>query len=228
MKSDPWSYPDMLADIQAGRRFAFVRYSDGDWNCIFNRRGSIGDEHAYRPDLGSALKDAIQSGPDYHLGLMPSMMTPGRWWASDWTIIYVAARPDLRWCSSMILHNASMAGELGLFFEALRGWPITVISHAGMAGMRPWLGDFEHVVIPESNCWEARAEIEPRIIEACRAPGLALFSCSMPAKVWIRQAWEARGQASLIDVGSAFDPYIGRESRGYMRGGRVTLAPPMG
>jgi hypothetical protein len=222
--TDKWAFDNMLADLRAGRRFSFVRYSDGDWGCIFGRRGAILDEHEYGPDLAAALLAAIRSEPGYHLGIMPGMFTPGRWWASAQTTEFVAAHPELSWCSSMILHAAGMAGRLGEFFEALRGWPITVVSHAGMAAMCPWLGDFEHVIIPLSHCWRERAEIEPRIIEACRAPGVALFSCSMPAKVWIRQAWEARCAATLIDIGSVFDPYIGRMSRGYMRDGKAVLA----
>jgi hypothetical protein len=229
--NDPFDFDAMLSDLSAGRRFGFVRYSDGDWNCIVGKRGGITDqvagagyEHAYHPDLAAALLAALVSEPGYHVGIMDGLMQPGAWWASQYVIDYMASHPDLATCSSLILHHASRAGRLGEFFEALRGWPVTVVSHAGMASMTPWLGEFEHVVIPEANCWRARSEIEPRIIEACRAQGVALFSCSMPAKVWIRMAWESRCGATLIDIGSVFDPYVGRMSRGYMREGKAVLA----
>jgi len=224
---DKWGYADMIADIRAARRFAYVRYSDGDWGCIFGRKGRILDEHDYAPDLAAALQAAIASGPGYHLGLMRSMLTPGRWWASAQTAAFVETRPDLQWCSSLILHDASMNGDLGAFFSALEAHPVTVVSHAGMSALRPWLGDFRHIVIPQADCWKHRAEIEPLIVAAARMPGVMLFACSMPAKVWIRQAWLSGGLASLIDIGSALDPYIGRQSRGYMREGRAVLAQPM-
>jgi len=224
---DKWGYADMIADIRAERRFAYVRYSDGDWGCIFGRKGKILDEHDYGPDLAAALRAAIASEPDYHLGLMRSMLTPGRWWASEQTTAFVASRPDLAWCSSLILHDASMDGDLGAWFDALVQYRVTVVSHAGMRALRPWLGDFRHVVIPVADCWRRRAEIEPAIMAACRDPGVVLFACSMPAKVWIRKAWMDGGAATLIDIGSVLDPYIGRNSRSYMREGKARLADPL-
>ena len=227
MNVDAWGYPEMIEDLRAFRRFAYVRYSDGDWGCIFGRKGRILDEHDYGPDIAAALRSAMASGPGYHLGLMRSMLTPGRWWASTQTAAFIETRPDLKWCSSLILHDASMNGRLGTFFSALEAHPVTVVSHSGMSALRPWLGDFRHIVIPQADCWKRRAEIEPLIMAAARKPGVMLFACSMPAKVWIRQAWLSGGPASLIDIGSALDPYIGRHSRWYMREGRAVLAQPI-
>jgi hypothetical protein len=181
-------------------------------------------EHGYTPSLGAALKAAMVTEPGYHLGIQRGLLTPDKLWASNRTIEYVAEHPELEWCSSMILHCAGMAGSLGEFFEALRGKNISFVSHGGMAEMRPWLGMFRHVVIPASNCWRERAEIEPRILDACRAPGVVLFSCAMPSRVWIRKAWLAGGEATLIDIGAVFDPYIGRLSRSYIREGKCKLA----
>lgn len=104
---------------------------------------------------------------------------------------------------------------------------MTLVSNACMASMRPWLGDFTLVEVPASNCWTERDVLEPLIIEACHPPGVVLFACSMPAKVWMRRAWDSRCQATLVDVGSVFDPYIGKMSRGYMREGRAMIAEPI-
>lgn len=224
MTTQDWTYADMITTLHAKRRFAFVRYSDGDWNCIFGRTGGIGDEHKYKPDLGKALLDSLKPEADYHVGLMPSLLTPGRWWASERVIRWRNANPDLTLCSSLLLHSAGMRGKLDNYFEALRGNRLVVVGNAGAVAMRPWLGDFEHVVIPVSDCWDSRHEILPRILSACKAPGVAMFSCSMPAKVWIRQAWDAGCAASLVDIGAVFDPYLGKLSRSYMADGGVKLA----
>jgi hypothetical protein len=243
MKIDPFNYEAMLQGLHDGRRFAWVRYSDGDWNCVFgcnagfkryawdgarkiDERADMPGTHSHDYDerLGEEMLAAIASEPDYHLGIMPAMLAPDKLPSSNKTIEFVETHPELRWCSSLILHKASMAGRLGEFFEALRGLDITVVSNAAMTGMRPWLGEFNHVVTPELNCWDERADLYPRIVEACRAPGVVLFSCALPAKVWIRKAWLAGGEATLIDVGAVFDPYIGRMSRKYMRAGMHKLA----
>jgi len=222
-----WTYADMLDALCNRRRFAFVRYSDGDWNCIFGRQGGIGAEHRYRPDLGKALITSLKPEPDYHVGIMPSLLTPDRWWASNRVITWLAANPGLEFCASTLLHNAGSHGELAAYFEALRGQRLVFVGNADIAAMQPWLGDFEHVVIPKSDCWDRRDEILPRVLAACREPGVAMFACSMPAKVWIRQAWESGCGASLVDIGSVFDPYLGKLSRTYMADGRVKLAQPL-
>jgi len=224
MLIDSFGYNEMLNCLRLRHRFAWVRYSDGDWNCVFGRQGKILDEHHYSEDLSAALRSAMVCEPDYHLGIMPSLLQPGRWWASNRTIEFVARNPELKWCSSLILHNASTSGRLGEFFESLRGVDITVVSHSGMSGLKPWLGCFNHVVIPESDCWLERNTLEPLIISACNTPGVVLFSCSMPAKVWIRKAWMANSSATLIDAGSVLDPYIGKLSRSYMRDNKHKLA----
>jgi len=224
---DNWGYRDMLLDLQNKKRFGFVRYSDGDWNCFFNRKGRVVNEHDYLPDLGVELRACLKPEPGYHVGIMSSLFTPNRWWASNRVIKFVSDHPALSFCSSMILHCASIEGRLGLFFQALRGHRLVMVGNKSMLGMKPWLKDLELVEIPAQDCWLQKKEIEPRIIEAARSPGVVLFACSMPAKVWIRHAWESGCSASLIDVGSVFDPYVGTLSRNYMREGKAKLAKPV-
>jgi len=225
--NDAWGYDDMLADIENRNRFAFVRYSDGDWNCFFGRDGGIPNEHAYMPGLGQRLRESVVPEPGYHVGIMPSLLTPDRWWASNKVISWLADRPEMSFCSSLVLHKAGMQGRLDAYFSAVKGQRRVLISNESASGMAPWLGDFEHVIIPKQDCWLQRDEILPRIIKACREPGVAMFACSIPAKVWIRQAWDAGCAASLIDIGSVFDPYLGRLSRNYMRKTGVILAEPL-
>lgn len=224
--TDPFDYSALVSAIQSGDRIAFVRYSDGEWNCLLGRKGGIPCEHDYAPDLAEALRGALIPDPaaGYHVGIMPSLLTPGRWWASDRVIEYCTDRPHLQFCSSMIVHNASMAGHMGQLFEALRGVRVAIVGNEAMRAMTPWLGDFRLVEVPPRECWGQRDEIMPRIIAASRQADVVLFCCSIPAKVWIRQAWEADSWASLIDIGSVFDPYVGRQSRAYMREGRVVMA----
>ena len=129
----------------------------------------------------------------------------------------------------MILHKASMAGRLGEFFNALQysQREIVLISHAGMYAMTPWLGKFIHYVIPDHDCWDRREAIGHVIQKAAEKDRILLFACSMPAKVWIRKAWNADGAAALIDVGSVFDPYINDNSRTYMQRSEHKLAAPL-
>lgn len=225
---DTWTFNELLADIRGRRRFAFSRYGDGEWNCIFGREGHIvNHEHTYSQSLGAALAVSLRTGQNYHVGIMDGLLVPGEWRASDRVIAWKAAHPEVAFCSSLLLHRASIHGRLGHYFEALRGQRLVLVANHSASAMRPWLGCFEHIEVPANDCWCASKTLLPRILSACREPGVVMFACSMPAKVWIRQAWDDNGLASLVDIGSVFDPYTGTQSRSYMRDNPVTLANPI-
>jgi len=221
---DPWEYNDMLSDMANGNRFAFVRYGDGEFACMFGDPGGVRNEHRYTQDLAGELAACLKSEHGYHVGIMPGLFVPGKWPASERVIEYAARHPEIEFCSSLILHAASMHGTLHRFFDEARHHRLVVVGNKAILKMQPWLGAFEFIEIPSQECWNKRAEIQPVIIAAAQQPGIVLLSCSMPANVWIRRAWEAGGKASLIDIGSVFDPYVGASSRNYMREGRAILA----
>jgi len=225
--TDSWNYSDMLADITEGRRFAYARYCDGEWSAIFNRRGGNCDGHKYFPDMGKALESALITDPEngYHVGIMPGLLTDtSRWWPAKRVIKYVDDHRTLSFCGGILLHGASMSGRMGMLFESLVGQRCVIVGNRDMNRLHPWIEIDQHIEVPEKDCWNARDRILPRIIEAAKHPGIILFACSMPAKVWIRKTWEANGQASLLDIGAALDPYAGRLSRNYMKDGHYTLA----
>jgi len=203
-----------------------VRYNDGEWNAIFQRHGENCDGHEYYPDMGRALIESLQPDPTngYHVGICPGLLKPREWWASRRVIEFLAARPDLALCNSLMLQSASQRGDLGRLFDALRGKRIVFVGNAGMRGIAERIELADFVEVPERNCWTAGAEIAGRITFAAIEPGIVMLACGMPAKVWARQAWRDGGAASLLDVGSVLDPYCGRLTRNYMRRGEYVLA----
>ena len=222
--TDPFNFDSMLSALSQKKPFAFARYGDGEFYCLTGRVGSnVNKEHKYSPELAKALKEAMVTEPNYHVGAMDSVLN-GKWvWAGEKN---GAQRPQreyvksiatsMPFCSSLILHRASICGKMDAFFDAVG--PVVLVGPKRMEKMAPWLDITRHIVIPDQNCFSATEKILPQITSG----ETYLFMASMPAKVWIRKAWDEK--TTLIDIGSVFDPYLGIKSRDYMRKGEYVLA----
>ena len=210
---DSFDYPTMLSMLREKKPFAFVRYGDGELNCMMGCVGANTKcEHKYSPELAKALKHAMVAEKDYHIGMMVNVLA-GNEYSSKLARELAEKLPI---CSSLILHHASGRGKLAAFFKAVG--PVVMVGPRHMSGMAPWLNITRHVEIPDRNCWEKTEKIIPQLTSG----ETYLFVASMPAKVWIREAWDKK--TTLIDIGSVFDPYVGIKSRSYMRAGKYTLA----
>jgi hypothetical protein len=198
-------YATILDKLRRGERFAFSRFGDGEFNCIFGKRGQNCDGHQYFPDLGRALRAVLESRPDYLVGVQGLAR---RVYKGDPEFEQLV---DFPYVDADALHKASQGGMLSSLFRAL-GERETVIvgpSHIGKLSF-----PFVHQIISPRNCWEDYG----KILVHCRAqatPGrVFVFCASMPAKVLIHEL-SLTTPCTLIDAGSVFDPYCGVKSRRY-------------
>jgi len=194
--------------LREGENFKFARYGDGEFLCMSGKVGHNCDGHEYFPDLGMALNEAFYSDPKYMVGIQPLSVQGG---------LYQRAIKDKPGPKNIydadVLHSASIDGRLGEFINVLKDRYVITVGAGHIMKM-----EFnDHVLIPYLNCWNDYDNILFRLM---RSLGLGyefnpvvLLCASMMSEVLIQD--NSHWEVTMIDVGSAFDPYAGKLSRRY-------------
>lgn len=205
----PDPFDDICTMLSDGTAFSFSRFGDGELSAVFGVEGQNSDGHQYFPDLGLRLKGVLDRQPDYLMGLQTlAVMVHG-------ALPIRALAPGTEWVLADSLHNASMEGELGRFFEGLEGREALLVGaphHHQLADERSW----KFVEVAYGDCWpqyeSLRNSLEPH---AAADDIVFLFCASMTANVLIDDLYALNPRNTYIDVGSVFDPYVGVTSRTY-------------
>ena len=200
--------------IKAGKPFAFVRYGNGEWDCILGlyhtmRSGS----QRFTPDLRDALMDSLQAprAGDYFTAMQSTnflkrvRILP---WAERWLMVNA---PRLVWHDGEVFARASRHGQLNPLVKAMRA------RHTIIVGP-PWLKKLsladELIPVRSHNCWQDVDKIYRKL--ARKADSVISFSAGPAAKVLIWRLWPEIGKSCwLVDLGSVWDPYCGVQSRHY-------------
>lgn len=210
-------YALFLKDLREGRPFAFARYGDGEWSCILGKPGKNCDGHEYFPDLGEALSRCLREGLDYFYGLQP--LACNLMWRemAGWMVNNLV---NLPWINADVLHEMNKKERLAGFLGALAHLHCTLVGPTYLRKLQEVHYDY-FVEVPEVNAWLAHYEIRKTLwtlLDASECPACVLFCCGPMAKVLIHETFRKYGSTTvLIDVGSAFDLFVGRGSRRYIR-----------
>lgn len=209
-------YVDKLLN---GERFAFVRYGNGEWDCILDlyyrtRSGS----QRFTPDLRQALTESLTTphAGDYYtalqstgflqrIGILPQAET---WLAEN--------APGMAWHDGEVFTKASAKGRLGPLVRALKTQRVVVVGPRWTMKL-PFASVF--VPVRSHDCWTDVANIEAQLRKLTNC--VVSFSAGPATKVLIHRLWPQIGRScSLIDFGSVWDPYCGVHSRRYHK--RIT------
>lgn len=202
--------------LRHDERFSFVRYGNGEWDCILDlfyrtRSGS----QRFTPDLRAALIRSLiaDRGESYYLALQSTsylarlgILPKAETWLSQNGI-------TREWHDGEVFTRASRIGKLYPLIEALKMQRVVVVGP-------PWLMKlpFASVFIPvkSRDCWAQVDALEEQLRALQNV--VVAFSAGPAAKVLIHRLTPVIGKHSwLIDFGSLWDPYCGVRSRTYHR-----------
>ena len=199
------TYEEFIETIDSGVPFAFTRWGDGEWLNIRKSPGSNCDGNLYYHDLGDALSEIVETRQDYILGYQDT----------KWKLLSdVNKYPDQDWVDADVFHKASMENNLSPLIETLQNKTVVYIGNKGLSGL-PFIDEF--IEIPESNVWLNREEVLyniKRTIDS-NVSKVYCFSAGMATNVFIDRLWKHNRKQTYIDVGSVFDPYVGKITRTY-------------
>lgn len=216
--------------------YSYARYGDGEFRSILGWRGNNAGEHDWTPELQEDLTLALTSSPQYRLATvirfvgMPYHRRPGDLdtYLAAWNWLDLHGL-DFEWYDQEVWADSLIAstkiGSVMPLLEFLRSGEYPSVLLVGpdyLHGLRELFHVFHHVITPSINCHADKKSISEQVIDAINGiqrPVLCLLSASMVAEVLIHDLHPILGSKHwLIDVGSIWDPYLGRnESRSYWK-----------
>lgn len=194
------TFSKIVSMIRSGQKFKFARYGDGEINCMNGKQGRNCDSHEYYTDLGKRLRETVKKEPDYMVGIQPLAVSH----MEESVKKYFGHFKKLY--DSDAIHSASIDGRMGELFEALKLRKVILVGPSHLFDM----GEWEHIVTPDRNCWLQYDEIKKQVLIHAEPDNVVLLCCGMMAEVLLPEV-----DATVIDIGSAFDPYVGVFSRRY-------------
>jgi hypothetical protein len=197
------NYEEHLSKIRNKEKYSFSRWGDGEWACLLGKQGMNCDKHTYFPDMGGRLFNVLKSKPNYYIGLQSLAHRIYR----D-AIDRITNKCSLNWVGSDVFHRASMKGRLNELFDALDGRNVILVGGSHLKGFKDW----GFIEVPSVNCWLEHDRVLDDLKKTIKEDDVVLFCASMMSNVLID---ELHGVATLIDMGSVFDPYVNVNSRKY-------------
>lgn len=209
------TYEQLIQKIENKEPFSFSRWGDGEFNAMMGKQGRNCDGHIYFEDLGRALSEVLdgqREGQDYYLGLqnLAKRLNKDNPHFQELT-------EGIDWINADIIHNHSIKNNgVDSLFKALEGRGVTLVGPLHLMEIADANG-WRFIDIPIKNCWTQYAETRKRLtsLEERSASDVWLYCASMMSNVLIDDMHGYGRGHTQIDIGSAFDPYVGRLTRTY-------------
>lgn len=200
-----------VATLRAGP-VSLARYGDGEFLCVAGRSGGNSHGCAYTSELKADLVNILE---DTDTNFLKGMQRLEPWQAQQ-----VRPYTDVgRWVDTEIFADALAAGELRPLMEEFRKREdLVIVSSVEKSALIKYFPHMILVLTPRTN---AHAEKE-RILAACRGylysrpTATFLFACGMAAGTFVHTLYKEFPEATFLDVGHVFDPFLGEPSRDYL------------
>lgn len=195
---------DIISKIETKENFAFSRFGDGEWLNIRKAPGRNCDGNIYFHDLGDRLREIVEQKQDYYIGAQNL-----KWGLPSDVDKYTANF----YHDSDVFHSASVDGVLQPLYDVLKKVHVVYLGNHLLKAL-PFIDEF--IEIPMNNVFTQYDQVLDRIKATMTEDHkLYLLSAGMCANVFVHDLWQYDKTNSYIDIGSVFDPFVGRNSRGY-------------
>ena len=202
-----------VSHLQKHVPFAFSRWGDGEWNALLGYTGATCDGQVYSSELRARLTDVLERRPSYWLGLQslaqkvhgPAMIA---WLARR--------RLSLSWIDADVLAQASRQDVLEPFLAALQGRDVVLVGPATLRSLSV-ISPKAFVEVSPKDAFADLVATSTRIQEALQGliDPVVCLSAGPTAKLLVDAGVRARPDATWIDCGSLWEPYVGIVSRTY-------------
>lgn len=196
---------DLTDKISNNEPFAFSRWGDGEFSNINKQTGQNCDGNIYYGELGDALLGIVSKKQDYNMGVQTLI---------GWSVMQ-SQKFDQNWGDADVMHKASEQNKLQPLINCLIDQHVVYIGNESFNK----LSFINNIIeIPYKNVWlqyDAILQILKESIDDTYK--VYCFSAGMAANVFIDELWKYSQTNAYLDVGSVFDPHVGRKTRSYHR-----------
>jgi len=205
------------AMIEDRVHFAQAAYRDGEWYCIGGSRGKTINAEEFNPELGKLLAQTLLDPVGQWCVLWWKHPKMGRQ-ASNIAAKWIAThKPKVRWIPDRPVSRANEIGMAAPFFRACRSRRVIAVGPEHFSNLSLFDID-ELIVVPPRVAWKHTDRVREQVLSVYEPDDLILFAAGMGSNLMIWELWpHLRGEATLLDVGAALDPYCGHFSRGVFR-----------
>jgi hypothetical protein len=201
------NYTEIVAALTERKPFAFSRYGDGELLCMAGAKGSNADKHQFFKDLGKRLQETVAKPKDKITYALQSMVRKD---AKLMRVLKTHSKVK-EWAVADVLHRESWLRNIDSLFEALDPRDTLAV---GPSRYRE-VFKVTQVTLPDRDCWLQHETTIAGIREGHK-PGTVWVLCAgMSAAVIIYDLVDELEDATFIDAGSLFEPYVGKATRAY-------------
>lgn len=215
-KPHPIELNFFVSRVQRSNPVTFIRYGDGEFNAILGKAGHNCDQHEYFPVLGQELALTLMSPRtgNYLYSIGPKAARVMHNEVESWVDRYA---PEIFWNDSEVFLKASLDGKLGTLLQALTDRRVAIVGAAHLGGLSAAAG-WERVQVPEVNAWLQKKAVKQQMQRVLAEAEVLLLCAGMLSKVLAWELFPEYGtRVTLLDMGSVFDMYCGKDSRSYAR-----------
>lgn len=199
--------------LESQRPFVFVKFGDGEFECMAGGAGQNCDGQEYSPDLQRALIESWQ----FLTGLDNARLTC---WCPERIAKRLPAEVSLNG-RAYLDHDALLFHEMGPGLEAFYRVLMAdrrqkvLVAPTQLAPAATLLGCHRFVEVPRPGAFSCRQEIFRKMTNQDTRKAIFLFCAGPAAKVLIADLIRADQTVTCLDLGSALDPiYIGETRTG--------------
>lgn len=194
--------------IKNNQYFSLARFGDGEFLCMLGKQGQNSHGCRYTPQLRNDLIECARKvDKTFYKGLQritPQMFGQVREYTNAG-----------QWYNTEEFADTLAIGEFKPFFQALKGKTVIVVSSQEKEKITEWWPEGYFVLTPKTNSYEEKQYI----IDQCKnmGSGVFLFACGMAAGPIVATLHGKIKKSFFIDVGHIFDPFLGDNSREYLK-----------
>jgi len=219
MNNNLLTYNDILSNIADNVPFAWSRWGDGEWACMLPEAKSLAhivevvrqrrspEDTEIMFEYAKKMKEVLLSEPNYYIGIQNMS---ARRFKEDIEPYYSKLE---KVCSSEMLHNASIRGDMQDLVDVLRTKKVCLVGPEYLSNL-PF--EFTHIVTREDDAWKEEERLINEVKKIQDSCNVFMYSVSFVSKILI-DTFHNNGNIHL-DTGSMWDFYVGKETRGYMKG----------
>lgn len=201
------------ARLVTGTPFSFSRYGDGEFQAILGHQGRTKDGQLYTPELREALAKTLLEPRAYKYAVGPMAM---RMHGPDILAWLAKENIHIKWYDTETLLEASIAGELKPFIDALRQRRVRYFAPRHLAQIANLLPNAYLYPCNSKNAFGGYDDLLLTAAQEVKSGDVVLLSCGPAAKVLLHDLYNCDSSLTILDIGSLLDPYVGRISRSYM------------